>query len=336
MKKYSIDTSPRNVLRFNAGSKPRYDALRTMADNGYEVIEVSLRPATLPLYNRLKLYLDFLKSIRGIVAEDEVVIQYPLLFYSDYLEYRALKALCRRCKNVTFLIHDIEFLRTGEKYKIEACQLNLPSRLIVHSHKMATAVKRCLKSDVTIDALGLFDYYSEAPMLKSERIVNQKNYIAYAGNLQKSPFLRQLSGISEKINWVLYGASWDEKDNRDNIFYAGKFIPDNPSILEAGWGLVWDGDTIETCGGVLGNYLRYNSPHKCSLYLSRGMPIIVWKESALASMVEAEHIGITVTSLHELETVISTISDDAYNNMTSNARKVGEKLRKGEYLRTLI
>lgn len=48
-----------------------------------------------------------------------------------------------------------------------------------------------------------------------------------------------------------------------------------PGALVQSFGLVWDGNSMDTCTGNYGSYLRINDPHKVSLYLSSGLPIIV-------------------------------------------------------------
>ena len=80
----------------------------------------------------------------------------------------------------------------------------------------------------------------------------------------------------------------------------------------------------------MGNYLRYNSPHKLSLYIAAGMPVIVWKNSALSEYIEQKNIGITVNSLLELDEKIGDISEEEYKEILRNVRVEGEKLRKGE------
>ena len=49
--------------------------------------------------------------------------------------------------------------------------------------------------------------------------------------------------------------------------YFGSFLPDElPVALEGGFGLVWDGDSAETCSGVFGEYLRFTTliKHHCT------------------------------------------------------------------------
>ena len=55
--------------------------------------------------------------------------------------------------------------------------------------------------------------------------------------------------------------------------------------MEGNWGLVWDGNSIDTCSGNFGEYLRLNAPFKFSLYLAAKRPVVVWRESAMAEYV---------------------------------------------------
>lgn len=65
------------------------------------------------------------------------------------------------------------------------------------------------------------------------------------------------------------------------MIWHGSFKPEeSPEHLQG----VWDGDSVDTCAGNTGAYLRYNNPHKTSLYLACGMPVIVWKEAAIAAL----------------------------------------------------
>ena len=56
----------------------------------------------------------------------------------------------------------------------------------------------------------------------------------------------------------------------------------------------------ETCKGSFGEYLRINNPHKTSLYLASGIPVIIWSKAALAEFIEKNKCGITVDSLYEI------------------------------------
>ena len=88
---------------------------------------------------------------------------------------------------------------------------------------------------------------------------------------------------------------------------------------------------MDTCDGKYGNYLRYNAPHKTSLYLSTGIPVIIWKKAALADFIVEHCVGMTVDSLEELDDVLTNITADDYKKMKLNAIKLARQIRSGYY-----
>ena len=106
--------------------------------------------------------------------------------------------------------------------------------------------------------------------------------------------------------------------------------------LQGGFGLVWDGDSAHTCSGMYGEYLKINNPHKASLYLASGFPIIVWSQSALADFVRNNNCGIFVNSLFEIEETLKSISEGEYQELIKNSKMIGRKIRQGHYLKTAV
>ena len=183
--------------------------------------------------------------------------------------------------------------------------------------------------------LEIFDYLNEKEM--SEKVTYDKSVII-AGNLsqEKSPYIYELSKISD-VEFNLMGINYLEKEEISNIHYLGAFESDEvPHQLNKGFGLVWDGTSIETCDGPTGNYLRYNNPHKLSLYLSSGLPVIVWKESALAKFVESQKIGLVISSLYELSDILGNITEEQYYEFVSNINGIRQKLKSGYYLKEAV
>ena len=139
--------------------------------------------------------------------------------------------------------------------------------------------------------------------------------------------------LPENIHWNLYGRGY-EPDGRENISYLGAFVPEElPLHLDGSFGLVWDGPSVDTCSGIFGDYLSLNNPHKVSLYLASGLPVIIWEGAALASFIEKAGVGFTVSSLHEIRNMIDRLSDEEYEKMKLNAKQIGRKLKSGAYLR---
>ena len=135
------------------------------------------------------------------------------------------------------------------------------------------------------------------------------------------------------VHFDLYGVHLNEDILASNITYHGAFPPDEiNNQLYSGFGLVWDGSSIEKCDGNTGEYLKYNNPHKLSLYLVSGIPVVIWKEAAEAKFVEEHGLGITVNSLDELGEKFASLSEEEYFEMVKNVAVVSNRLKNGYYL----
>ncbi len=327
--------------KVNAQGKAREDVTKTLRESNYKEIKVFRtnyqnpfnKEKNIPMISGLLEYSQvFFKSI-SIKREDEVVFQ-------DYVspqQKRFIQLLKKKGTRVIYIVHDIPSLRfkneKAEKNDIE--MLNLADVLVVHNDAMRQVLK---KKGITtkMTCLTLFDYYTNDAIIPESTLINNKNNIAFAGNLSKSEFLSswlELNNLND-IHIRLYGF----KPNVDfskyrNFDYICAFKPENVSKITAGWGLVWDGNSTETCSGALGEYLRLNTSHKFSLYLVCGMPLIVWTNSSLAQWVIDNNVGITIDNLNQIETKISTISVEDYKIMVRNIYHIASNLRKGYYLK---
>ena len=135
----------------------------------------------------------------------------------------------------------------------------------------------------------------------------------------------------------MFGPNFDTNYS-DKIKYNGAFSPEEivHVITDLKFGLVWDGESINSCTGLMGDYLKLNNPHKTSLYLAAGVPVIVWKEAAMADFIIANNLGITVDSLEDLETKINSISINEYSKMRENAKNFSKKLINGYFTKNSI
>mgnify|MGYP007079152982 FL=1 len=88
---------------------------------------------------------------------------------------------------------------------------------------------------------------------------------------------------SYKFN--LYGNGFDlEKAQGKEHFNCKGFVRSDELIAtaEGDFGLVWDGFSVDACTGNFGEYLKYNNPHKTSLYIRCELPVIIWDQAALS------------------------------------------------------
>ena len=93
-----------------------------------------------------------------------------------------------------------------------------------------------------------------------------------------------------KVN--LYGMNYDtELDACENIHYYGSFAADEIRIssIRVWSGLGWR--QYQWMSGEAGQYVRYNNPHKLSLYLSSGLPVVIWENAAEAEFVKRYGLG---------------------------------------------
>ena len=140
------------------------------------------------------------------------------------------------------------------------------------------------------------------------------------------------------MQFELFGPNFDESINKSqNIHYNGSLPADEvPNALTTGFGLIWDGLTTETCSGDFGEYLKYNNPHKLSLYLSSGLPVIIWAKAAEAEFVKKYNLGFAVNSLNEIPAIFNTLTEDKYCNMANNVKDIASKLTSGYFTKKAI
>lgn len=256
-----------------------------------------------------------------------VVFHFPFLATAYQLVLKILK--WRSIKTVALII-DIDGLRDKDTdlFKSEINSLSKFNFIIAHNKAMQFKLLEFIPS-AKIFTIGLFDYPIKAT-------INQHPFsttICFAGNISKALFVYQLYKI-EGLQFNIYGAGYDKNLNNNNSFnYQGVVQPaDLPHTIQASFGLVWDGDSIENCDA----YLSYNNPHKLSLYLAAELPVIVWKHSAVADFIETNHLGFTVNSLHEIHAKISSITLDEYAIMKQQVAFIGNQFSNGFYLRKVL
>jgi hypothetical protein len=122
-----------------------------------------------------------------------------------------------------------------------------------------------------------------------------------------------------------------------SLFFKGSIKPEElPLIIEGSFGMVWDGDSILSCSGPMGEYLKYNTPHKLSLYLAAGLPVLVWDKSAMAKWVSDQGVGILVSSWQDAIDKIKQIDEAQYAEFCRQAQKIGTRLRMGDFLKRVL
>lgn len=346
-KYYILDITNRFFLtkqKYNAAGKPRTDSLKTAVKCGgilRQIDAVSIKLPKIFFFNKIETYWDIFYSLVQFflkyrkVKNSVIFIQYPFIGMKSSLVFYILKRLKKRGNKFITLIHDLEFFRNDVNMDMDKFILEYSDVSIVHSPKMLNLIEEKFKINDSV-CLEFFDYVSDLDLPESSDLKNIK--LIYAGNLLKSDFLRNIDEVSFnnlfKLN--LYGTYCDFIKESDFVKYKGRFDAEQFSDIEGNWGLVWDGTSINGCEGNFGNYLRYNSPFKMSLYLAAKKPVVVWRESAMAEYVKKYNIGICVTSLNEINTQIKQLSDSDLIQIQQNVNIISDEVRHGKKLELAV
>ena len=355
MKYYSKEVQKADYIQKTAGVKARDDVEAILKEEGYKELKISTivddRKKTgkaKKLLAHFQVRSAWIKETKMIGKGDILFVQYPTIEHSIFLS-SVFRDLRKRGAKIYFLIHDLEYIRLAvagnenmtkaksKRLELEQRALRFGNKLIVHNSAMLEKMIELGFDRRKLVNLEIFDYLMPDETVErfSERRNRRNMPVIIAGNLSKEK-AEYLGKLPEDTEFNLFGVNYTEDEN-DNHHYQGEFMPDElPYKLDGSFGLVWDGSSSETCEGVYGKYLRINNPHKTSLYLASGIPVIIWSEAALAGFVKNNKAGITVDSLYDIEKAIGQITDTEYEELKKNVEKLSEKLRSGYYTRKAI
>lgn len=302
------------------------DAEKIFLARGYKAIEF---PGTFDFTGRSKWkrWRYLVKTFFKLSPNDQVIFQFPL-----YARIHALLLTLLRLKGVSIicLILDIDGLRDGNEklLKKEIRVFRKFKKFIVHNERMQQWLQP-LVPRAAIAQVQFFDFLTTP--VQQHRL--KSNHIIIAGDLQKTAFIEKL-GQLPRLSFSIYGAGYPEKKVfPENAGYKGTFRPyELVQQLQGAFGLVWYGVEIDRFEGHYGQYLTIITPHKLSLFIMAGIPVIVPATSASALLVKQYGIGCTIDKLSDMESVISHLSDQDYQDMVENMRPLATQLSQGLFL----
>lgn len=324
----------RNIT--SSGNKAKTDNEQTLREMGAVCLGL---PASYHPGKVTTFVLDLMGIVRymgSVRRGDIIVLQYPVKKYFSFV--------CRmahlRGARVIALIHDLGSMRRKKltvSHEIErlmhadyviASNATMQQWLVEHGYQHPTG------------HLQLFDYRSSAVSSLRSNVASLPRLV-YAGALapRKNTFLLQMDAEAKEYQLVVYG-------NRDGLpsLKEGRHMKINGFMspeefiagVEGEYGLVWDGDSLDSCTGSFGEYLRLNSPHKASFYLRAGLPLVVWSHSALAPIVESEGMGLVIDDIGQLNSLLPSLSPDHYRKLCENVGRVSHRLATGQYFREAL
>ena len=342
MKRYIIRTGEGDV--FTAASKARQDAETIALRMGYgSFVFRGERTAEGSISGILRLAQNGVRNWRRLIQNAEngsqVILQYPHYPMKSALLARLMIPIGQRRKGLYFiaLVHDLDSVRELHgKAAVYSDHKLLPlfDRIICHNERMKELLLRWGIPEEKLVVLGVFDYLTNTGFREHQK----EDGIIIAGNLspEKCAYVQEVIRTT-RLPIHLYGKGLGTENLPEHITAHGAVPPEElPGELEGGFGLVWDGPEVNSCTGPAGEYLRINNPHKLSLYLAAGLPVIVWKEAAAADFVIKNGVGLAMENLKEAEERIRTLSAEDYCRMRTKAAEVGKQLRNGFFLQKAL
>lgn len=350
--KYVIRERQRAESDYNAGSKARNDVDQILCTLGFSELPVELELSTSKtnVLKKVQLqytrYFDWKRCAAQLKENDVVVFQYPVRNHTVFFG-SILKKLNQHGIRTIGIIHDLESLRLAistnvktvskVRYSLEEVSaLKYFTQIIVHNDYMKAVIHDMFHVPLEkMVSLQIFDYLYQPT--GQDPSADMDGPVIIAGNLapKKAGYVYDLP---RNVKFDLFGANLDDSFNfQNNVTYKGKVKPDIlPTMLKGSFGLVWDGPSADTCEGVYGKYLKINNPHKTSLYLASGLPVIVWSQSAMADFVMQNGCGWAVDSLQDIGERFTTLTPEKYSVLAKNAQDIGDKIRNGAYLKKAI
>lgn len=316
---------------------------KAKTDNEQTLRELDAACLGLPTsYYRSKL-ITFVLDLAGVICMaatvrrgDMVVLQYPVKKY--------FSLVCRmahgRGARVIALIHDLGSMRRKKLTVAHELSRLMHADYVIASN--ATMQQWLMEQGYSHPTghLQLFDYRSRAVSGPRNAAASLPRLV-YAGALaqRKNTFLLQMADEARNYQLVVYGnrEGLPGLEDSSNVTIRGFLSPEEfIAGVEGEYGLVWDGDSLESCTGSFGEYLRLNSPHKASFYLRAGLPLVVWRHSALAPIVESEGIGLVIDHIGQLNSLLPSVSPDHYRKLCENVDRVSHRLATGQYFREAL
>ncbi len=314
--------------------KARQDVQRIAAEAGYVALTAPEENTVGKPWQRAaslgRVTLEWGRLFFKLHHGDLLLAQYPFCTpQSASIAKYALHMLQWKGAKTAAYVHELRSLRDlpDDSFRWSDQEL-LPrfDRVIAQTPRMADYLTGQGVRAENLLWVQLFDHLSNAPI--PERKPNQG--VCVAGDLRRkrSAYLHDLPRL--KSLWHLYGAGW--KGKKADLIWHGESFDD----LEGSFGLVWAGANRLVCTGAQGAYMMLAAPRQLSLYLSQGLPVIVWKWSAMAEFVRENEIGLVIDSLTEVPLTVSSLSAAEYAALAANARAWGEKIRRGGMTRAVL
>lgn len=268
---------------------------------------------------------EIIGMLTAVKANDTVILQLPT-YAGDDVESHILALLLQNKVRVVALLHDVDYLRFPQSHpqKPAIDYLNQFAAVMV-----STAIERQrLVADgiqAPITVIGPWGYQQTTDYVRP----NYTRMVHYAGNLTalRSGFLAH---VPAEMDLQAYGSNDGQPDLdfvvASNVHLHGVYSQFQlGTAISNGFGLVWDGNLA----GQFSEYGLVNMPHKLSLYLAQGIPVLAKSGTASGTFVKKNHLGFVGDSLADLEAQLQQVGQKQYDELVTRIALVAPLIRNG-------
>lgn len=317
----------------HAGNKAPTDVRQVAQELGFRPVDLSPFTRASRADRALSIARAGVQSVTATprLARTAVLLtQHPLGRVNDVL----LARWARRTRSIV-LVHDLESLRRAEYAAREQHVLKSYDVVVVHTEAMAAHLQRSLPRTTTV-VLGCFDYLVPEPPALAP-LTDRPSALHVVGRLgpDKAAYLYALDALALPVR--AYGHGCVVERLPAGVSWQGVLDMDRPSLpARDGFGVMWDGTSAKGLQGSMGTYLRYNSPHKFSMYMALGLPVIVPNGAALSALVEREGLGLVCGSIAEAAVAAAALPADRWRAMGAAVERLRERLLSGGQTRDAL
>lgn len=153
----------------------------------------------------------------------------------------------------------------------------------------------------------------------------------FTGDVSRFPHIQNWHYTTELY---VFGNKKEDYDY-SNVHFGG-WLNKTELLLQlskGGFGLVWGNSEKPEDER---DYYKLNCSYKLASYLSAGIPVIVPDYLSNADFIKKNNVGFVVSSLEEANKVVQECSEQQYNEMVSNVKKVQYLINNGYFTKKLF
>lgn len=270
------------------------------------------------------------KRLDGIIASiwhgDIIILQLPTWCETPFEEklINKLKDYAE-CKLIIFVHDVIPFMINGAEANITHLieVYNRADVIILPSKRMH---EKLVEHGLSVEKV-IYQTIWDFPMQQVFENHHFNKRLYFTGNEDRFPFLREWECETEIY---LYDGK-EYSGNSNSVNYRG--FKSNIELLsevsQGGFGLIWaDENQYE--------YYKLNQPYKMATFMAAGIPVVVREGLNIAQFVLDNKIGFVVSSVDEADRIVQQMSEQEYNELLSNVKRIQFLVTGGYYTRKVL